>query len=156
MLHGEGIVVVLDGKTDIKKGITYSRFDTVPDAPVEKFETVFPAGPHSALTANVPESEHFNLCKHGNELVIPTEITGQNGAVLKQQTQVTLEGCGEVQCFTAAKSATARNACLLQLALQRCRKKYKAKAVRKKRVACEVQARKKFGPHKKKTTHKKH
>jgi hypothetical protein len=157
VLQGEGITVVLDGKTDVKKGITYSRFETVPDAPVEKFETVFPAGPHSALTANVPESEHFNLCKHGRELVIPTEITGQNGTVLKQQTQIQLLGCGGVLC-SAETNRKASNARLLRCALAACRKKYKggSKATKQKRASCEANARKKFGPRKKKTKHKKH
>jgi hypothetical protein len=159
VLQGEGITVILDGKTDIKKGITYSRFETVPDAPVEKFETVLPAGPHSALTANVPESEKFNLCKHGSELVIPTEITGQNGTVIKQQTQVKLVGCGPekgVSAFCRTKKGKTTMKCL-QAALAECRKKYKgsSKAARKKRASCEANARKKFGP-KHNTKHKKH
>ena len=91
MLQGEGITLILDGKTDIKKGITYSRFETVPDAPVTTFETVLPAGPHSALTPNVPESENYSLCN--TSLVIPTEITGQNGALIRKNTQVRLIGC---------------------------------------------------------------
>jgi hypothetical protein len=157
VLQGEGITVVLDGKTDVKKGITYSRFETVPDAPVETFETIFPAGPHSALTANVPESEHFNLCKHASELVIPTEITGQNGAVLKQNTQVQLLGCPPtVLGSCTAKKGTPSKACLA-IALAECRKKYKghSKATKKKRASCEARARKAFGPHKKKSKHHK-
>jgi hypothetical protein len=133
VLQSEGITVVLDGKTDIKNGITYSRFETVPDAPVETFETVLPAGPHSALTANVPESENFNLCK--TPLDMPTEITGQNGTVLKQTTKIALTGC--VLGFKVKKSK-------LQVALEQCRKKYKGKAKAKKRVACEKRARKKY------------
>jgi hypothetical protein len=154
VLQGEGITIVLDGKTDIKKGITYSRFETVPDAPVETFETVLPAGPHSALTANVPESENFNLCKHAQELVMPTEITGQNGAVIKQQTKIALTGCKEVIGFCAGtRKATAR--CKLQLALEACRKKYKGKAKAKKRAVCEAQARKKYAHKKPAKKHKK-
>jgi hypothetical protein len=155
VLQGEGVEVILDGKTDIKspKGgpcggrtpcVTFSRFETVPDAPVEKFETVLPEGPHSALTANVPESEHFNLCKHASELVIPTEITGQNGAVIKQNTKVALIGCGGVKKFKAESK--------LAKALKACRKKYAHN--RRKRGACEAQARKKYGP--KKKSSKKH
>src|SRR5207302_1508755 len=91
VLQGENVTVILDGKTDIKNGITYSRFETLPDAPVSSFETVLPAGPHSALTANVPESENFSLCNH--TLLMPTEITGQNGAVIRKTTHVALIGC---------------------------------------------------------------
>jgi hypothetical protein len=137
VLQGEGITILLDGKTDIKHGITYSRFETLPDAPVETFETVLPAGPHSALTANVPESEHFSLCKAG-PLLMPTEITGQNGALLKQTTNIAITGCSGVASFKA-ESKLAR-------ALKACRSKFKGKAKKKKRLACEKQARKKYGP----------
>jgi len=85
VLQGEGITLVLDGKTDIKKGVTYSRFETLPDAPVSTFETVLPEGPHSALAAN------GNLCTQS--LTMPTVITGQNGAVIKQNTKIAVAGC---------------------------------------------------------------
>jgi len=90
VLQGEGITLTLDGKTDIKKGITYSRFETVPDAPVSTFEAVLPAGPHSALAAILPNGS-YNVCN--TQLLMPTEITGQNGAVIKQTTHVALTGC---------------------------------------------------------------
>jgi hypothetical protein len=134
VLQSEGITIVLDGKTDIKKGITYSRFETLPDAPVETFETVLPAGPHSALTANVPESEHFSLCKAG-PLTMPTEITGQNGAVIKQDTRIAITGCSGV---LGSKTETK-----LAKALKACRKKYAHN--RAKRSSCERAARKKYG-----------
>ncbi|HEY2535825.1 MAG TPA: hypothetical protein VGI24_02465, partial [Solirubrobacteraceae bacterium] len=75
----------LDGKTDIKRGITYSRFETVPDAPITSFETILPPGPHSVLAATA------NLCT--SKLSLPTELTGQNGAQVNQNTPVTVEGC---------------------------------------------------------------
>ena len=91
VLQGEGITLILDGHTDIKKGVTYSRFETVPDAPIETFETILPTGPHSALTADVPEKLDFNLC--GQDIQAPTTIVAQNGAVINQTTNVAVNGC---------------------------------------------------------------
>jgi hypothetical protein len=135
VLQGEGITLVLDGQTDIKKGITYSRFETVPDAPISSFEAVLPTGPHSALAANVPASAKYSLC--GTKLKMPTAITGQNGAIVKQQTKITVTGC--------RKAKTATRAQKLAAALKACHKK-RGKA---KRAACAHQARKKYGPPKK-------
>ncbi len=87
ILQGEGVEIVLDGKTDIKKGITYSKFETVPDAPISSFETVLPEGPHSVLAA------YGNLCSQN--LVMPTTITGQNGAQVTQSTNIAVTGCGK-------------------------------------------------------------
>ena len=140
VLQGEGVTILLDGKTNIKNGITYSKFETSPDAPFTTFETVFPAGPHSALTPNVPEKEDFNLCK--TSLALPTEITGQNGAFISQSTNVVVTGCGGVKHFIAVKLTRAQ---LLEKALKACKKKYKGKKHKSKRLACEKQARKKYG-----------
>jgi hypothetical protein len=85
ILQGEGVKVVLTGNTDIKKGVTYSRFETIPDAPISSFELSLPQGPHSALAANT------SLC--AQPLTMPTEMTGQNGALLKRSTAVEVEGC---------------------------------------------------------------
>ncbi|HEY3864756.1 MAG TPA: hypothetical protein VGL54_01550 [Solirubrobacteraceae bacterium] len=87
VLQGEGVEIVLDGKTDIKKGITYSNFETVPDAPISSFETRLPEGPHSILTANAA------LC--GQALAMPTKVTGQNGAQILQSTRIGVSGCGK-------------------------------------------------------------
>ncbi len=132
VLQGEGITLILDGQTNIKKGITSSTFNAVPDAPVTTFETTLPEGPHSALTANVPAAKKYSLC--GAKLVMPTTITGQNGAVIKQETKIPVSGCKGVAGFTLAK------------ALKACKKLKK----KKKRVACEKKARKKYGPKKSK------
>ncbi len=85
VLQGEGITLDLVGNTDIKKGITISTFNSVPDAPISTFDLVLPEGPHSALAA------FGNLCK--SKLNMPTAITGQNGAVIKQTTRVAVAGC---------------------------------------------------------------
>jgi hypothetical protein len=85
VLQGQGVTVILDGKTDIKKGITYSRFETVPDAPITAFETSLPEGPHSILAANGV------LC--AQTLKMPTTIVGQNGAQVTQTTPINVTGC---------------------------------------------------------------
>ncbi len=149
VLQGEGIKLVLDGKTDIKNGVTYSRFETAPDAPFTTFETVLPAGPHSALGAFVPESENYSLCKQ--ELSLPTEITAQSGTVMTKSTPVTKIGCGKVASFKAKKLTRKQK---LAKALKACHKLKK----KSKRVACEKAARKKYGVKhttKKKTSSKK-
>lgn len=145
VLQGEGIKIVLDGKTDIKKGVTYSRFESSPDAPFTSFETSLPAGPHSALTVNNEEATNYSIC--GKKVTLPTEITGQNGAVIKQSTSVVVSGCGGVKAFTESRSQK------LAKALKKCRAQFKhSKAKRQK---CEKAARKKYGakrkPSKKKT-----
>jgi hypothetical protein len=88
VLQGEGITVILDGKTNIKGGITYSTFDTVPDAPISRFELKLPAGAHSVLSA-----PGGNLCD--KTLTMPTSIAGQNGALVKQTTKIAVTGCAK-------------------------------------------------------------
>ena len=147
VLQGEGVTIVLDGKTDIKAGITYSKFESAPDAPFTTFETELPAGPHSILTPNVPEAEEFSLCKQ--TLSMPTKITAQDGAVVEQNTPIAVTGCSGVLPSKVVKLTKAQ---LLAKALKVCRTKYKHKKT--KRLACEKQAHKKYGPAKKKPAHK--
>ncbi|MGO9791462.1 MAG: hypothetical protein ACLP8S_18770 [Solirubrobacteraceae bacterium] len=91
VLQGEGVEIVLDGQTDIKDGITYSKFETVPDAPISSFETSLPEGPHSILGTDLPASANYSLC--GQSLTMPTIITGQNGKQIKQTTKIAVAGC---------------------------------------------------------------
>jgi hypothetical protein len=137
VLQGEGILLILDGKTDIKKGITYSRFESTPDAPFTTFITELPTGPHSALTAYVPESKHYSLC--GANLVMPTVITAQNGAVKEQTTPIVATGCKGVAAYKVTRAQK------LAKALKACRKLKK----KSKRVLCEAKAHKQYGPLKK-------
>ncbi|HUH80097.1 MAG TPA: hypothetical protein VLZ06_02120 [Solirubrobacteraceae bacterium] len=132
VLQGEGVEIVLDGKTDIKNGVTYSRFETLPDAPVSSFETVLPAGPHSALTPNTEQAPNYNLC--GHSITMPTEITGQNGAVIHQTTSLTVTGCGAVK---SSKKTHLTPAQQLAKALKACRKQ----TGKRKRKSCEKRAR---------------
>lgn len=103
VLQTEGVKIILDGKTDIKNKVTYSRFETAPDAPFTTFEANFPAGPHSALTANVPEHDYYNLC-HQPRITLPTQITAQNNAQINQTTTVELQGCPTKLTITSHKT----------------------------------------------------
>jgi hypothetical protein len=86
VLQGYGVTVNLHGETFISKaGITSSTFRQIPDVPITSFELKLPQGPFSALAAN------GNLC--ASKLLMPTAFTGQNGAVLHQNTQITVTGC---------------------------------------------------------------
>jgi hypothetical protein len=114
--RGGDVNIELVGHTDIKKGITYSRFETVPDTPVSTFELSLPEGPHSALTANgslcaatktMTVRRRVAVRRNGRlkhvlrsvrvralaPLEMPTTITGQNGAVVKQATKIGVRGC---------------------------------------------------------------
>jgi hypothetical protein len=95
VLQGEGITLILDGNTQIKKGITSSIFRAVPDAPINTFDLNLPEGPHSALAA------FGNLCT--SKLNMPTIITGQNGKVVEQTTRITTMGCPKHKKGGAAK-----------------------------------------------------
>jgi hypothetical protein len=105
VLQGEGVTLVLDGKTDIKKGITTSTFDSVPDAPISSFELKLPTGKYSVLTANLPEAAKYDLC--GKSLAMPTAITGQNGAVVKQTTKIAISGCPKAKKAVKKKAKKA-------------------------------------------------
>jgi hypothetical protein len=120
LLQGEGVHITLDGKTDIKKGITFSRFETVPDAPISSFQTVLPEGPHSILAASgnlcapgktVTVTKHITRRVHGRvrhltrkvkhqvatPLLMPTTITAQSGAVIRQETHIAVSGCAKAR-----------------------------------------------------------
>ncbi|HEY1834344.1 MAG TPA: hypothetical protein VGG08_07905 [Solirubrobacteraceae bacterium] len=85
LLQGEGVEIELVGHTDIKKGITYSRFESVPDAPITSFETVFPRGTDSILGA------FGNICEL--ELNAPTTVIAQNNKRFEQETHIGVTGC---------------------------------------------------------------
>ncbi len=116
LLQGEGVEIELVGHTDIEDGITYSKFETVPDAPVSSFELNLPEKEDSLLgaienlcapTKTVAVSKRITVKRHGRRvkvtrkvsqtepepLVMPTTLTGQNGAVLSENVTVAVTGC---------------------------------------------------------------
>jgi hypothetical protein len=120
VLQGEGITIELTGNTNIKKGVTFSRFETVPDAPISSFELNLTEGPHSALGANanlcavtkiVTVRKRVALRRHGHTvhvvrsvtqkvpaaLLMPTTLIGQNGAQVEQTTTIAVTGCSKAK-----------------------------------------------------------
>jgi hypothetical protein len=109
--------------------------------PFNTFELTLPQGPDSALTANVPVKANYCLC--GQKLVMPTEMVGQNGAVSRRATAIAVTGCAKKKALTRAQKRA--------LALKGCRKKHN----HAKRVACERDAREKYGAVKQKSKKRK-
>jgi hypothetical protein len=85
VLEDAGVHITLVGNTAITNRHTTSTFAAIPDAPVSSFVLNLPMGPNSALAAN------GSLC--AQPLEMPTVITAQNGAQIKQNTKITVSGC---------------------------------------------------------------
>ncbi len=93
-----GVTVQVHGETQISKaGITTATFATVPDVPFSNFELTLPQREFPALTAN------GNLCK--GTLLMPTELVGQNGLVIQQNTKIAVTGCPKTKKATHKKAA---------------------------------------------------
>lgn len=127
VLQGDGVTIEQVGNTNIVNGVTSSDFKTIPDVPVSSVELTLPEGPHSALAATgnlcfQTASRHVTVDVHGKAvhrteqveqrrtLDMPTTITGQNGAVIKQTTKIAVEGCGSAKgtASSAARSSRKR------------------------------------------------
>jgi hypothetical protein len=137
VLQGEGITVILDGQTAIKKGVTTSSFESVPDVPFETVEAMLPEGPHSALTTNLPLKDHYSLC--GQHLAIPTQLTGQNGTSVNENVGVGVQGCRAVKAGRSKRVTRRRQ---LVGALGVCRERHEHS--RAERVVCERRARRRW------------
>jgi hypothetical protein len=90
VLQDGGVRVILVGNTNIAKGVTTSNFASIPDAPVSAFTLDLPTGPNSALAAT-----SRSLC--GQTLLMPTIITAQSGAQIKQNTRIAVSGCSKTR-----------------------------------------------------------
>jgi hypothetical protein len=107
VLMSEDIKLILDGKTDIKHGITISNFETVPDQPVTSFELNLPVGKNHLLATDIPEKLNHNLCNQ--KLNMPTLITAQNGNTIKQTTHITTTGCTKPKKHKTTHKKTKHN-----------------------------------------------
>jgi hypothetical protein len=142
ILQGEGVTIDLVGNTDIKKGITFSRFETVPDAPISSFDLTLPGGPGAVLAAiknlcaptrTVTVSRRLTRRVHGHprrvtvkvnrsvpeSLLMPTTITAQNGAVVQENARIAVHGCAARPTLRLTKLKLAGNAVLLTVTSSR-------------------------------------
>src|SRR5579875_1068443 len=124
LLEGEGVKVTLDGKTQIKDGITYSKFESIPDTPISSFETVLPEGPHSILAANgslctttksvrriVYRRRHGRIVRRRlrvtlhvpRTLQMPTTLESQSGVLINRTTKIEVQGCTAAKAKPKAK-----------------------------------------------------
>lgn len=114
VLQGDGVTVDLTGTTSIDKQITSSDFRSVPDVPVRRFELTLQEGPNSALAATgnlcrrlttryVEVSVHGHLVRRARHytrrrrLIMPTTITGQNGAQITRKIVIAVEHCQKIK-----------------------------------------------------------
>jgi hypothetical protein len=137
VLQGDDVNIELHGNTFINgaSGVTSATFKALPDVPFQSIEVSLPAGEYSEFGANLPAKDHLDFC--GQKLTMPTLFKAQNGLEIKQNTPVNITNCSKA-ALTRAQSLAA--------SLKACRKdKNKGK-----RAGCEAQARKKYGPQKKK------
>jgi hypothetical protein len=134
VLQGDNVRVDLVGSTFISKGITSSTFKTIPDVPVNTFQLYLPQGKYHALaangnlchiaaaTANVRKRTittrvhgrlvHKTITVHQASstggLIMPTEFDAQNGAILHQNTKITVTGCPATASSANARRSTTR------------------------------------------------
>jgi hypothetical protein len=132
VLSGYGVTVYLHGETFISKaGITSSTFNGIPDVPVSSFELALPEGSDSALAANgdlcastrtTSVRRRVTRVVHGRRvtksittrrvqprgLTMPTEFVAQNGALLRQTTQLEVTGCAKAARARKSRGASAR------------------------------------------------
>jgi len=101
VLQGEGVTVEEVGQTSLQHGILAATFRSLPDVPISTLGLVLTEGPHSLFAANLPARARRSMC--GQSLAMPTEITGQNGAVLKQTTKLAVSGCTKPKTHRKAK-----------------------------------------------------
>ncbi len=91
VLRGDGLTVRIEGQTSVTRGVTSATFRALPDVPISRFDLKLRRGPHSLLAANLRAGAHGSLC--GARMSMPSELTGQNGAVLRQTIEVGVSGC---------------------------------------------------------------
>jgi hypothetical protein len=85
ILKGDGVTVILVGRTKIANSQITTTFSTIPDVPVSSFSLYLPSGPNSVLGAN------GKLCRA--KMRIPTTLVGQNTSLVLVQPNIAMRNC---------------------------------------------------------------
>jgi hypothetical protein len=123
VLQGDGVRLNLAGSTVIDKtGIVSVVFKVTPDVPTASLELYLPQGPHSVLSANTNLCALTKTITHTTtqkaqggttrrtiklrenvpaSLIMPTELIGQNGAIVRQNAQIEVTGCARARRATS-------------------------------------------------------
>jgi len=93
VLQGEGLTIDVIGHTSIKHRRIAGIFRSLPDVPISTLGLVLDEGPHSLFAPDLPAKARRSMC--GQSLAMPTVVTAQNGAVIKQTTKIGVAKCLE-------------------------------------------------------------
>jgi hypothetical protein len=99
ILSGDGVTVILVGKTKILNSQITTSFNTLPDVPVSSFSLYLPSGPNSVLGAN------GRLCR--TPMRMSTTLVGQNGSLLLIQPTIAMRNCPVEIVRHSTRGATA-------------------------------------------------
>lgn len=85
ILNGDGVTVILVGKSKVLNSQITTSFDTLPDVPVSSVSLYLPSGSNSLLAAN------GKLCRTAMKL--PTTLIGQNSATILGEPSIAMRNC---------------------------------------------------------------
>jgi hypothetical protein len=99
ILNGDGVTVILVGRTKVANSQITTSFNTLPDVPVSNISLYLPSGPNSVLGAN------GKLCR--SKLSMPTTLIGQNLATILSAPVISVRNCPVEVVKHSTRGATA-------------------------------------------------
>jgi hypothetical protein len=99
ILSGDGVTVILVGRTKVANSQITTSFNTLPDVPVSNISLYLPSGPNSVLGAN------GSLCR--SKLSMPTTLIGQNLATILSAPVISVRNCPVEVVKHSTRGATA-------------------------------------------------
>ncbi len=99
ILNGDGVTVILVGRTKVANSQITTSFNTLPDVPVSNISLYLPSGPNSVLGAN------GKLCR--SKLSMPTTMVGQNLTTILSAPVISVRNCPVEVVKHSTKGATA-------------------------------------------------